>query len=69
MRTPLTDFPFHPRDERKHILFLCDLFMDSQDMLLTPLVESLKQEYYCMHAPFPMAHAKQWLCAKVSKSI
>ena len=41
------------RDERKHILFLGDLFTGTQDLLLTSLVKSLREEYYCMYEPLP----------------
>lgn len=53
MRIPLSDFPPTPRDERKHILFLGDLFTGTQDLLLTSLVKSLREEYYCMYEPLP----------------
>ena len=55
MRLPLTDIIKlkRERDERKHILFLGDLFMGTQNTLLSPIVESLKQEFYCMHTPLP----------------
>ena len=41
------------RDERKHILFLGDLFTGTQDLLLTPLVKNLGEEYHCMYYPLP----------------
>ena len=41
------------RDERKHILFLGDLFTGTEDLLLTSLVKSLREEYYCMYEPLP----------------
>lgn len=53
MRIPLSDYSPIPRDVGKHILFLGDLLTGTQDTLLTPLVESLKQEYYCMYASIP----------------
>ena len=53
MRLPLSDYVFNTRDERKHILFLGDLFTGTQDLLLTSLVKSLSEEYYCMYRPLP----------------
>ena len=41
------------RDERKHILFLGDLFTGTQDLFLTPLVKNLREEYHCMYYPLP----------------
>ena len=41
------------RDERKHILFLGDLFTGTQDLLLTSLVKILGEEYYCMYEKLP----------------
>ena len=41
------------RDERKHILFLGDLFTGTEDLLLTSLVKILGEEYYCMYYPLP----------------
>ena len=41
------------RDERKHILFLGDLFTGTQDLLLTSLVKILGEEYHCMYYPLP----------------
>jgi hypothetical protein len=41
------------RDERKHILFLGDLFTGTQDLLLTPLVKNLGEEYHCTYYPLP----------------
>lgn len=41
------------RDERKHILFLGDLFTGTQDLLLTPLVKNLGEEYHCAYYPLP----------------
>ena len=41
------------RDERKHILFLGDLFTGTEDMLLTSLVKILGEEYHCMYENFP----------------
>ena len=53
MRLPLSDYVSNKRDERKHILFLGDLFTGTQDLLLTSLVKSLREEYYCMYEPLP----------------
>ena len=53
MRLPLTDLVTITRDERKHILFLDDLFVDCHNVLLTPIVESLKDEFYCMNMRVP----------------
>lgn len=53
MRLPLSDYVSNTRDERKHILFLGDLFTGTEDLLLTSLVKSLREEYYCMYAPLP----------------
>ena len=53
MRLPLSDYVSNTRDERKHILFLGDLFTGTQDLLLTSLVKSLREEYYCMYEPLP----------------
>ncbi|MBO5675244.1 MAG: hypothetical protein J6S07_02795 [Bacteroidaceae bacterium] len=41
------------RDERKHILFLGDLFTGTQDLLLTSLVKILGEEYHCTYYPLP----------------
>ena len=41
------------RDERKNILFLGDLFTGTQDLLLTPLVKNLGEEYHCTYYPLP----------------
>ncbi|MEE0985804.1 MAG: hypothetical protein UH687_09305 [Bacteroidaceae bacterium] len=41
------------RDERKHILFLGDLFTGTEDLLLTSLVKILGEEYHCMYYPLP----------------
>lgn len=51
MRLPLSDYVSNTRDERKHILFLGDLFTGTEDLLLTSLVKSLREEYYCMYEP------------------
>ncbi len=53
MRLPLSDYVSNTRDERKHILFLGDLFTGIEDLLLTSLVKSLREEYYCMYEPLP----------------
>lgn len=53
MRLPLSDYVSFTRDERKHILFLGDLFMGTEDLLLTSLVKILGEEYYCMYENFP----------------
>ena len=53
MRLPLSDYVSNTRDERKHILFLGDLFTGTQDQLLTSLVKILGEEYYCMYENFP----------------
>ena len=53
MRLPLTDLVTITRDERKHILFLNDLFVGRRNVLLTPIVESLKDEFYCMNMRVP----------------
>lgn len=53
MRLPLPDYVSNTRDERKHILFLGDLFTGTEDLLLTSLVKSLREEYYCMYEPLP----------------
>ena len=53
MRLPLSDYVSNTRDERKHILFLGDLFTGTEDLLLTSLVKSLREEYYCMYEPLP----------------
>ena len=53
MRIALTDLGMARRDQRMHILFLNDLFVGSQNMLMTPLVESLKDDYYCMDRYIP----------------
>ena len=53
MRLPLSDYVSNTRDERKHILFLGDLFTGTEDLLLTSLVKSLREEYYCMYYPLP----------------
>ena len=41
------------RDERKHILFLGDLFTGTEDLLLTSLVKNLGEEYHCTYYPLP----------------
>ena len=53
MRIPLNTLGTITRDKRKHILFLNDLFVGSQNVLLTPIVESLKDEFYCMNLRMP----------------
>ena len=53
MRLPLTDLVTITRDERKHILFLNDQFVGRQNVLLTPIVETLKDEYHCMNLSMP----------------
>ena len=53
MRLPLSDYISNTRDERKHILFLGDLFTGTEDLLLTSLVKSLGEEYHCMYYPLP----------------
>ena len=53
MRLPLTDLVTITRDKRKHILFLNDQFVDRQNVLLTPIVETLKDEYHCMNLSMP----------------
>lgn len=53
MRLPFSDYVSNTRDERKHILFLGDLFTGTQDQLLTSLVKILDEEYYCMYENFP----------------
>lgn len=58
MRLPLSDYVSNSRDERKHILFLGDLFTGTEDLLLTSLVKSLREEYYCMYEPLPKGPRK-----------
>ena len=53
MRLPLSDYVSNTRDERKHILFLGDLFPGTEDLLLTSLVKILGEEYHCMYYPLP----------------
>ena len=53
MRLPLSDYVSNKRDERKHILFLGDLFTGTEDLLLTSLVKNLGEEYHCMYYPLP----------------
>lgn len=53
MRLPLSDYVSNTRDERKHILFLDDLFTGTEDLLLTSLVKCLGEEYHCMYYPLP----------------
>ena len=53
MRLPLSDYVSNTRDERKHILFLGDLFTGTEDLLLTSLVKILGEEYYCMYEKLP----------------
>ena len=53
MRLPLSDYASNTRDERKHILFLGDLFTGTEDLLLTSLVKILGEEYHCMYYPLP----------------
>ncbi len=53
MRLPLSDYVSNTRDERKHILFLGDLFTGTEDLLLTSLVKILGEEYHCMYYPLP----------------
>ena len=53
MRIPHNTLGSITRDKRKHILFLNDLFVGSQNVLLTPIVESLKDEFYCMNLRMP----------------
>lgn len=53
MRIPLNTLGTITRDERKHILFLNDQFVGRQNVLLTPIVENLKDEFYCMNLSMP----------------
>lgn len=53
MILPLSDYISNTRDERKHILFLGDLFTGTQDLLLTSLVKNLGEEYHCTYCPLP----------------
>lgn len=53
MRLPLSDYVSNTRDERKHILFLGDLFTGTEDLLLTSLVKILGEEYHCAYTPLP----------------
>lgn len=53
MRLPLSDYVSNTRDERKHILFLGDLFTGTEDLLLTSLVKILGVEYHCMYEKLP----------------
>lgn len=53
MRIPLNTLGTITRDERKHILFLNDQFVGRQNVLLTPIVETLKDEYHCMNLSMP----------------
>ncbi len=53
MRIPFNQFCTITRDERKHILFLDDLFVGRQNLLLKPIVESLEDEYHCMNLSMP----------------
>ncbi len=53
MILPLSDYISNTRDERKHILFLGDLFTGTQDLLLTSLVKNLGKEYHCTYSPLP----------------
>ena len=53
MRIPHNTLGSITRDKRKHILFLNDLFVGSQNVLLTPIVETLKDEYHCMNLSMP----------------
>lgn len=41
------------RDERKHILFLGDLFAGGEDVLLSSVEGVLEQEFYCMRCHMP----------------
>lgn len=53
MRIPLNTLGTITRDKRKHILFLNDQFVGRQNVLLTPIVETLKDEYHCMNLSMP----------------
>lgn len=53
MRIPLNTLGTITRDKRKHILFLNDLFVGHRNVLLTPIVETLKDEYHCMNLSMP----------------
>ena len=49
MRIPLNQF-YHPvRDERKHIMFIGDIFDSKKDAALHPVRELLDKAYCCMH--------------------
>ena len=49
MRIPLNQF-YHPvRDERKHIMFIGDIFDSKKDAALIPVMKLLDKEYCCMH--------------------
>lgn len=53
MRIPLNTLGTITRDKRKHILFLNDQFVGRLNVLLTPIVETLKDEYHCMNLSMP----------------
>ena len=53
MRIPHNTLGSITRDKRKHILFLNDQFVGRQNVLLTPIVENLKDEFYCMNLSMP----------------
>ena len=49
MRIPCNQF-YHPvRDERKHIMFIGDIFDSKKDAALIPVMKLLDKEYCCMH--------------------
>jgi hypothetical protein len=49
MRIPLNQFYTPVRDERKHIMFIGDIFDSKKDAALFPVMKLLDKEYYCMH--------------------
>ena len=48
MRRPLNEFYTPIRDERKHILFIGDIFDSKKDAALNPVRDLLDKEYHCM---------------------
>lgn len=48
MRIPLSQFYTPVRDERKHILFIGDIFDGNKEETLSPIRKMLSTEYYCL---------------------
>lgn len=72
MRIPLTSVYTQPKDERKVIMFIDDLFHSKWDPALNPVKELLNTEYHCITIlkhidPERMVKKTRWLSFGTSK--